>query len=88
MASHKCEQHGGDTCIMPDHCTTDYKMLRQAFGEKYFILNFIKNCLAISGVREEYLRQLIEERDHFDILHYVRRLDSLQNAERFCPLQE
>ena len=53
---------------------TDYEMLKSAFSEGYFILRRIKNKILLNTNQKEKLEELIYERDHFDILWFVKGL--------------
>ena len=54
---------------------TDYEMLQYTFGEEYFILDrIIKRKIILSQSQKQELEQLIEERNHFDILWFVNLL--------------
>lgn len=54
--------------------STDYEMLLDAFGSEYFIFSRIKNKVALSPRQSQELHQLIDERDHFNILGLVNAL--------------
>jgi hypothetical protein len=53
---------------------TDYEMLREAFGDGYFIFSRIKNKVPLNPLQQEELQNLVEERNHFEILHLVNSL--------------
>lgn len=53
---------------------TDYEMLREAFGSGYFIFNRIRNKMILDLCQQRKLHELIEDRNHFEILSLVRSL--------------
>ena len=53
---------------------TDYEMLQGAFSDGYFILRRIKNKILLTANQKDKLEELIYERDHFDILWFVKGL--------------
>ena len=53
---------------------TDYEMLRKAFGNEYFIFRRIKNKMPLDSGQKQQLNKLIDDRNHFEILHLVKSL--------------
>lgn len=53
---------------------TDYEMLREAFGSEYFIFSRIRNKRVLDPDQKQKLHELIDERNHFDILNLVQSI--------------
>lgn len=56
---------------------TDYEMLETAFGKDYFIILQIKNKIFLTQQQKYNLQNLIDERNHLEILWFVNELRSI-----------
>ena len=53
---------------------SDYEMLQHAFGNDYFICQRIKTKISLTQSQKIALIELIDERNHFEILAFVTKL--------------
>lgn len=55
---------------------TDFEVLKNAFGEGYFILMRFKKPVLLGQHQKEELLCLVEERNHFEILCFENAIRS------------